>query len=927
MQNAGDEDTGVVVFFWREHSGLCPPTDPGPVGSACMWVVENGVWSIVSPVIPSTARSAIAYSVDGTLFDDACEDAADAVGDGVAWRDWEDDYEDTGEPIAVIAQRKGPNEYDTVVSSTYPGISEVMEGSGPPFQYFAPYAMRQYHGLDTEIIIHNSGQRCTSVWLDYQEQNACTFSYSESIGQLAPGESTRKRVPEVLGANGWLGSIYITANEPLGIVMDQTSFLPSEDQGTLLTYEARPYKLTTDTLFYADLIWRELSGWSSSIQVQNLTQSSQPTFVTVEFFDSSDDSILFLGEWVCRAGGTTFYLPAITSLGMEYAGAAVIQSHSQVGYPGDSLDGQPIFAVVDLKKTKVYDESLPGWRHTMTGEIQGGSYNAIAESENEGDSTIMLPFLAKTMAYEGVTSLIAVRNNSNCNDVEVKLEIRKGTGTIVSYVTDFWLPAGHVNLIDLADVGTVSPGFVGAGTIEVMDMRQLCDTDHDGQEDQTPPMISAVVVNEGAGPGDVTEIYEGIPFDYHGSPCLVTVSGHVIDELTLDPINGADVNGVSTDLSGYYGFQVSSDTWGVAFTLDVTKDGYEPWSADYTLCCDDLALVINPELYPECDSVTVTGHVEDKETGLPVVGATVWAFNTAGDVETITDDAGLYSLELAYAKDSTTWVAVSADGYNGSADGVFIPICDVAQVDFQLHQTPKSRILLYWGNGGEAVSGTDYDIARALFENLGYFVDYTSDWPTDPDLEEYKVIFLLGPGDANGDPANDDFTPGQVAQLDLFLRNGGRLVVMAEAGGSVDVEDNLIAALNALGLTFNGATITGALVSDPTPDQITTDVDTLDFDTATSIAVGAGAAPGELGDLDAPHPSAGAVIIAADTMPGITRGGTGGWGSGFAGDVVLIGDLDWMDDASFMGYVTQNGYYWPDWPADNENLLLNIIGF
>ena len=495
VQNAGDAGTGAIVFFWGEYSGQCPDNDPGPIGVACRRVPGNAVWTLQAQ-IPDPARSAIVYSVDGDLFGQACEDATDAVGDSDDWKEWEDDYQATGEPVAVIVQRQGPDDYDTVVSSAYTGISEDMEGSGPPYQYFAPYAMRQYYDLDTEMVIQNSGQRCTSVWLHYQKQGgSCNFNYSEHIEQLAPGESVRKRVPEVLGP-GWLGSVYVTANEALGILVDQTSFPPSEDRGVLLTYRARPYKLTLDTLFYADLIFRELSGWGASIQVQNLTPESLPTFVTVEFFDSKGDSILFLGDWVCPAGGATFYLPAIAGLGVEYAGAAVIQSHSQVGYPGgEETEGQPIFAVVDLKKAEM--------------DAQGGSYNAYAESENMGASAIVLPFLARD--HQGVTSLIAVRNSSNCNDIELKLEVRDETGAVVGFVGDFWLRAGHIKLIDLASVGSVVPGFVGAGIAEVTDVQQLCDTDGDGDVDQSPTMLSVVVVNKGAGPGDVTEVYEGIP--------------------------------------------------------------------------------------------------------------------------------------------------------------------------------------------------------------------------------------------------------------------------------------------------------------------------------------------------------------------------------------------------------------------------------
>ena len=205
---------------------------------------------------------------------------------------------------------------------------------------------------------------------------------------------------------------------------------------------------------------------------------------------------LFLGDWVCPAGGATFYLPAIAGLGGEYAGAAVIQSHRQVGYPGgEETAGQPIFAVVDLKKAEM--------------DAQGGSYNAYAESENVGASAIVLPFLARD--HQGVTSLIAVRNSSNCNDIELKLEVRDETGAVVGFVGDFWLRAGHIKLIDLASVGSVVPGFVGAGVAEVTDVQQLCDTDGDGDVDQSPTMLSVVVVNKGAGPGDVTWVYEGIP--------------------------------------------------------------------------------------------------------------------------------------------------------------------------------------------------------------------------------------------------------------------------------------------------------------------------------------------------------------------------------------------------------------------------------
>jgi hypothetical protein len=110
-------------------------------------------------------------------------------------------------------------------------------------------------------------------------------------------------------------------------------------------------------------------------------------------------------------------------------------------------------------------------------------------------------------------------------------------------------------------------------------------------------------------------------------------------------------------------------------------------------------------------------------------------------------------------------------------------------------------------------------------------------------------------------------------------------------------------------------------------------VNTLDFNTAISVTIDAGgtppAVPGKIAALETPHPRDGQIIAAADTMPGVTRLKE----PAFAGDVVVIGDKDWMDDASFMGTIVYDpvtgnpDYVWPDWPADNENLLLNIFNF
>ncbi len=965
VQNLG-EAGGAVVFFWEAYSADCPSNAPGPSGHACMQLPAGGVWTLHNQ-IPDDAFSAIVYSVSATTFQVACDNAANVEGSTAEWKTWVGDYAGTGPDLAVTVDRWGTDPFGEVeLSASYTGVVDPdMAGT----EVFAPYVMHAYNNLDTVITIQNSGDMCTSVWIHYKMQGNCEFYKAQHIELLAPGESitvgpagfdfdfefpgTGVYEP---GAGNWLGSAYISANEPLAVIVDQLS-LTGENRGTMLSMRGMPYDQTEEHEWYADLLYREWSGYSSSIQVQNITDGSLPTWVTVEFFDQSGDQIFYVGEWVCRNGSATFYLPAITDLGVNYGyayvGAAEIVSHAQVDYPGEDHAGEPIFVVVDIKKTKVYDESLPGWRHTIAGETQGGAYNAHPEHQKVNMWGWAMPYVAKEQ--EGVTSRIVVRNNSNCTKIKGNLYIRDETGRDVAWISVPWLHPKHMSVQDLAYFGSIPRGFVGAAVYMVEQVEQLCDTDFDGEADIEPVMPSVVVLNYGyekelpvgggAGPqtteGDLTRVYEAIPFDYMYSPCVVTVSGNVIDEVTTDPIDGADVNegADTTDSTGYFEFDVDSNMGGEPFTLKVTKSGYADWeSAAMTLLCDDV--VINPEMDPDCEDVSLTVYIEDKETGDPIVLddlEDLTATTSAGaGVVASTAVAGEYEVtDIEWDPDSPVIVSVAVEGYNVSIDTVYIPVCGGSgTLTFQLHQTPMSRILLYYGNDGDNEGYTD---AEALFKYLGFIVDYDDDWPTDPDLEEYKVIFLLGPGNdvADEDPTQY-FTPGQIAQLDLFMRNGGRLVIMSDAGEQADVENDLIDALNDFDVQFvDSSTVTGALADDLDPDDqllggATPDVNTLDFNTAMSITVETDADPGYIARVDAPHPQDGATICAADTMPGITRLAT----ADFAGDVVLIGDMDWMDDASFMGTITWNAsdptdpdYVWPDWPADNENLLLNIIGF
>ena len=291
--------------------------------------------------LPEDIESGIVYSVATEEFSAAWDASADALNETESWLAWEALWEENwrGEPLTAVVGRSGPNDYGTMVSSAYTGVSRRMEGTGPPYLYFAPYVMKGYDGLDTQLTIQNSGQECTSVWIDYMDwgKGISGIVHTQHIEQLAPGEAVQVKVPTVSDKLPcfWLGSAHIRAEVPLGIIVDETSFdepCVGVDRGTLLTHRARPkmelrnvfgdIQVITDTVVYADLIFREWSGWDASIQVQNLSRTGQDTFVTVDFMDNSGDEILFLADWVCAGGSTTFYLPIVTDLGFEYVGSS-----------------------------------------------------------------------------------------------------------------------------------------------------------------------------------------------------------------------------------------------------------------------------------------------------------------------------------------------------------------------------------------------------------------------------------------------------------------------------------------------------------------------------------------------------------------------------------------------------------------------------
>lgn len=707
-----DTDTGAIFLGWGDYSGLCPTNDPGVIVHYCQVIRGNAIWTLKTQLATDT-KSAIIYTVDTDVYQEACQAAEETEGDKEAWRCWLEEWEfgtceddgggwnagpgdAFGEEVAVTATRYGPNDSGTFVSSTYTGISREMEGDdSAPYEYYAPYVMKGYNGLDTELTIQNSGEACTSVWIDYMEQGGCAIVYKHHVEQLAPGEAIRLRVPCTVDQIpcGWLGSAHISAEQPLGIIVDETSFdVPclGVDRGTLLTHRARPKEEfrdgepIEDTKVYADLIFREWSGWDASIQVQNLSRTGQHTFVTVDFLDNSGDEILFLADWVCPTGSTTFYLPIVTDLLPGYVGAAEIESHDQVAFPGQVTPAQPIFAVVDLKKP---DNPL-----TPEMDAQGGSYNAHPYSQKEWVSQIALPFMAKD-AYgtHPWTSMIAIRNNSNCNKIKPEIHFKDETGTVVCEIQSFWLRPKHVKLFDLDNIGCLYPGYIGAAKVYVDEFEQLCDVDQDGYVENEPLMPSVIVVERGilglpyGGGGvtaladtwgDITSIYEGIPYATNIPLCYGEVFGEVSVRQEHHGFDRAEINGAlvsvwdfdplfleydTTDSTG--GYQITDVPSGTHF-VTVSKTDFFTRTTLATVECGEETLQDVELICQSTLNVTVTDTASNPIPGATVTVTGTYEYNadteeSKTDISDLTDNAGQVTMKVAGATTVLTATATA----------------------------------------------------------------------------------------------------------------------------------------------------------------------------------------------------------------------------------------------------------------------------
>ncbi len=561
VQNVGRVPTKAMLVLWGEP-GACPPQSVGPLKTECSGLLRPGsAWSFAPTQLPEGARSGIVYSLNATdmvldergnrlpFADLACLDLFRLIaGSHGEWLRFDEAYRNggiyygpigaagqqlqldfgahQGEPLAVVVNRSCPDPSipGAVGNAAYKAISADLNGMPDPhmggYMYYAPMIISNKGGLTSWIHIQNAGIQCSSLELWFKDQENCLRPVLGDVLSLAPGESLAYDAQTVLGAD-WLGSMWIRASQPLGVVVDTvganhfTSYIgvPSD---VYLRDSGQTFSLGTQ-VNYAPLIYNQHQGWDTALIVQNLS-STVASKVKVYFLDQSGGIVFTLVDWICPRGSQTFFLPVIDALPGNWIGSARIESQ-EWWTPGDPMVDPPRLQTVVLLE-KWADPARSSRREAV-------AYNAATECDaydwqigawrggvQSGSAVLAIPLLAKQ--NRGVTTELAITN----------LVPKPGFTDFAIYVYDQnglldvhceKLNEKQVEYIDLNTWGWISRNFLGSAVISAVYWEHDV-LDASGQFLRNVVGLGAVMVERVGGlqgqpdvPGDESKAVEAFP--------------------------------------------------------------------------------------------------------------------------------------------------------------------------------------------------------------------------------------------------------------------------------------------------------------------------------------------------------------------------------------------------------------------------------
>ena len=555
VQNVGGcEPTMALMVAWGD-AGFCPPQAAGPLKAECSGLIRPGAaWSFAGSQIPAGAKSAVVYSLSGREVEIegggwmpfgrlVCEEFFfGVVGDDFEWARFDGAYRRgdvwegldlatyRGQPLAASVNRACPDPMDPNVTNhaAYTGISSDLAGAFDPetgaYSYYAPMLFASRGDLNSMINIQSAGLACSSLELWFMAQDNCLRPVLGDVLQLAPGETIMFDPNTVVGPD-WLGSAWIRASQPLGIVVDThgvnhfTSYagLPADVYELDFTFG--------NQVNYAPLIYSEYQGWDTAIQVQNLSAYT-PAKVKVYFLDRAGGVITTLVDWVCPRGSQTFFLPVLANLPGGWVGSARVESQEWWA-PGQPLVQPPRVSSVVL---------LERWSDpARTSRREAVAYNAQTEcllydwqiapgtkgGTSSGSAVFAIPLVAK--GNRGITSEIGITNlvpKPGFTDFVMYFYDQNG---LVDYACQK-LTEKQVEYIDLNTWGAVPQGYLGSMVVSAVFWEHDV-FDGQGRFERNLVGLGAVAVERIGGtqgapdvPGDESKAFEAIPLFDHFCP-------------------------------------------------------------------------------------------------------------------------------------------------------------------------------------------------------------------------------------------------------------------------------------------------------------------------------------------------------------------------------------------------------------------------
>jgi len=571
VQNVGDAETKALMVVWGTP-GACPPQSAGPLKVECTGLIAPGsTWHFRADQMPVGANSAVVYSLSTDIVTDylgqklrfadlAClRISQKIIGNHEWWLRFDTAYRTQdkffgeieqsgaqftldfklhqGEPIAAVVNRGCPDAGDPNVTSwaAYTSVSSDQEGARDPvyggYTYYTPLVFANKGGLNSILHIHNSGDECSSIEIWLRTQDVCLRNQIADVLNLAPGETVSFDPSTAVGPD-WLGNAWISASQPLGIVVDTrganhfTSYngIPADVYSLDFSYGSE--------VSYAPLVYSEYQGWDSALQVQNLS-AVHAAKVKVYFLDRGGDIITTLVDWICARGSQTYFLPVIGSLPGNWVGSARAESQEWISPGSSNVLAAPISSVVTLEKwsdpartTRREAIAYNGQSDCLLYDWQLGHGAGGTQS---GSAVFALPMVAK--ANRGVTTEIAITNlvpKPGFTDFAIFVYDQNH---LIDYVCQK-LNEKQVEYINLATWGWIDNGFYGSAVVsavfwehDVFDGRGVFERNLVGLGAVGVERIGGVLGGADV-PGDESKGWEAFPiFDHFKAPVTPSCPG------------------------------------------------------------------------------------------------------------------------------------------------------------------------------------------------------------------------------------------------------------------------------------------------------------------------------------------------------------------------------------------------------------------